>query len=62
MYRPPILDEIEDYGFVVFDSCDYDLNIIAVRNLGNHPNGNAHFITHVPEHLCQKVSQGEPDH
>ena len=38
MYRPPILDKIEDYGFIVFDSCDYDLNIIAVRNLGNHPN------------------------
>ena len=38
MYKPAILDKVKEHGFVVFDSCDYDLNIIAVRNLGNHPN------------------------
>ena len=38
MYRPPILDKIEAHDFKVFDSADYDLNIIAVRNLDNHPN------------------------
>lgn len=38
MYRPKILDKVLEHGFVVFDSEDYDLNIIAVRNMENNPN------------------------
>ena len=38
MYRPKILDSVESHGFKIFDDGDYDLNIIAVRNLENNPN------------------------
>ena len=33
--RPEILDRVESFGFVTFDSGDYDLNLIAVRRLQN---------------------------
>ena len=38
MYKPTILKKVIDHGFMVFDDGDYDLNIIAVRNLENTPN------------------------
>lgn len=30
---PPVLQMVQDRGFVVFDAGDYDLNIIGLRNL-----------------------------
>ena len=38
MYRPKILDSVESHGFKIFSDGNYDLNIIAVRNLQNNPN------------------------
>ena len=33
--RPPLLQKVEMHQFKVFDSADYDLNIIGVRNVLN---------------------------
>lgn len=38
MWKPEILNKIEQMGYVIFDDGDYDLNIIAVRNLDNNAN------------------------
>ncbi|MAK37472.1 MAG: hypothetical protein CMC15_15050 [Flavobacteriaceae bacterium] len=38
MFKPEILEKVKEAGFVVFDDGDYNLNLIAVRNLENHPN------------------------
>ena len=35
---PSILQKVKDMGFAVFESKDYDLNIIGVRNPENTPN------------------------
>ena len=38
MFKPEILQKVEEHNFMVFSDGDYDLNIIAVRNLENNPN------------------------
>lgn len=35
---PSILQKVKDMGFAVFETKDYDLNIIGVRNPANTPN------------------------
>lgn len=36
--RPPLLDAIENLGYVVFESGLYNLNIIGIRNKGSQAN------------------------
>ena len=38
MFKPEILQKVEEHNFLVFSDGDYDLNIVAVRNLENNPN------------------------
>jgi hypothetical protein len=38
MFKPEILQKVEENNFLVFSDGDYDLNIVAVRNLENNPN------------------------
>lgn len=35
---PPVLEEVKRHGFVVFDSADYDVNIVGCRNPKGTPN------------------------
>ena len=35
---PPVLEEVKRHGFVVFDSADYDINIVGCRNPNGTPN------------------------
>lgn len=45
--RPAILDRVESFGFEVFDSPDYDLNIIGVRRMENRQDNEFDDTIHI---------------